>query len=86
VVTGYAGLTALIVAGLLGGVLAAAVAGPLARVVTPTFTDGWRVIAPPDPLTLAMLVLAGVVALVVLGLTGWLAVRPLIGRLRGVDR
>jgi ABC-type phosphate transport system permease subunit len=86
VVSGYAGLTALIAVGLLGGVLAAAIAGPVARVVTPTFTDGWRVIAPPDPLTLGVLLLAGVAALVVLGLTGWLSVRPLIRRLRGGDR
>jgi hypothetical protein len=86
VVTGYAGLTALIAAGLIGGVLAAAIAGPIARVVTPTFTDGWRVIAPPDPLTLAVLALAEVVAVVVLGLTGWLAVRPLVRTLRGGAR
>jgi putative ABC transport system permease protein len=86
VVSGYAGLTVLIGAGLLVGLIAAAIAGPVARVAAPAFTDSWTVLAPPDPLTLKVLVLAGVVALVVLGLTGWLSVLPLIRRLRGGDR
>jgi putative ABC transport system permease protein len=86
VVSGYAGLTALIGSGLLGGLVAAAIAGPVSRVAAPAFTDRWTVLAPPDPLTVLVLVLAGLVALVVLGLTGWLSVLPLIRRLRGGDR
>jgi putative ABC transport system permease protein len=86
VLSGYAGLTALIVTGLVGGLIAAAIAVPVARVAAPAFSDGWRVVAPPDPLTLGVLLLAVAAALVVLGLTGWLAVRPLIRRLRGGDR
>jgi hypothetical protein len=86
VVSGYAGLTALIGAGLIGGLVAAAIAGPVSRVVAPPFTDGWRVVAPPDPLSITAILVAAAIALVVLGLTGWLSVRPLVRRLRGGDR
>jgi hypothetical protein len=86
VVTGWAGVAALVVTGLLGGVVAAAAARPIAGVVAPPFTDGWRVVAPPTALGAAALALAGLVALVALGLTGWLSVLPLIHRLRGDGR
>jgi putative ABC transport system permease protein len=86
VLSGYAGLTALIGAGLLTGLVAAAIAGPVARVAAPAFTDSWTVLAPPDPLTVMALVVAGVIALAVLGLTGWLSVLPLVRRLRRGDR
>jgi hypothetical protein len=85
-ITGYAGLVVLIGTGLLCGLVAAAIARPVAQVVAPPFTDGWHVIAPPGALSGAALALAGLVALLVLGLTGLLSVMPLIRRLRGGDR
>jgi hypothetical protein len=78
--TGLAGLVAI---GLVGGLVAAAVADVVARVTIPGFTDGWRVIEPPSALGARGLVEAGVFALIVLGLTVRLAVRPLIRRVRG---
>ena len=84
--SGYAGLTALLAAGLLTGPAAALVARPVAGVVVPPFTDAWRVIAPPGPLGAAALAVAGLVALAVLGVTGWLSALPLIRRLRGGAR
>jgi hypothetical protein len=83
---GWAGPAVLIAAGLLGGLLAAAIARPLARVAITPFTDSWQVIAPPGALGAATLALAGLVALVVLGLVGWLSVLPLLRRLRGGER
>jgi putative ABC transport system permease protein len=79
--TAWAGTAALIGAGLLGGLVAAALAGPLARVAVPGFTDGWDVLPLPSAQGGAALLQAGLAALVVLGLTGWLSVRPLSRRL-----
>jgi hypothetical protein len=76
----------LIAAGLLCGLAAAAIARPVAQVVAPPFTDGWHVIAPPGMLSGAALALAGLAALLVLGVTGLLSVLPLVRRLRGGDR
>jgi hypothetical protein len=84
VATAYAGPAALIGTGLIGGLLAAAVAGPLARIAVPNFTDGWNVLAAPSALGRNPLLLAGLGALVVLGLVGWLSVLPLVRRLRRV--
>jgi putative ABC transport system permease protein len=86
VATGWAGTAALVLAGLLGGIAAAAVARPLARTGVPPFTDGWDVLPPPAALGAAPLAVAGSVALAVLGLTAWLSVRPLIRRLREAGR
>ncbi|MGK5678085.1 FtsX-like permease family protein [Actinoplanes sp. URMC 104] len=80
--TAYAGIWVLVGAGLLTGLLAAAVADPLARVAVPGFTDGWDVLPPPGALGWAPVLLSGLVALVVLGLVAWLAVAPLVKGLR----
>lgn len=82
VLTAYAGMGVLVVAGLTAGLVAAAVARPLAGVVVPPFTDGWDVLPLPGALGPVALAAAGLIALVVLGATGWLAVLPLIRRLR----
>ena len=82
IAAGWAGIAALILTGLLGGIGGAALAVPLARVALPAFTDGWAVLPPPGPLGAATLGLAGLLALAVLGLAGWLSVLPLVRRLR----
>ncbi|GAA1644617.1 FtsX-like permease family protein [Actinoplanes couchii] len=82
VTTGYAGTAALVLAGLSVGVFAAALVGPLTRIVVPPFTDGWAVLPPPAPQNGVVLALSALVALVVLGVTGWLSVRPLLRGLR----
>jgi FtsX-like permease family protein len=81
-VTAWSGTAALIGAALLGGVAAAVLAVPLARVEVPPFTDGWAVLPRPAALDAATLAAAAGIALVVLGLVGWLSVRPLIRGLR----
>ena len=86
VVAGWAGTAGLVTAGLIAGLIAAAVAVPVAAVVSPPFADGWRVLPPPDPLTLGPLAAAGLIALLALGLAAWLSVRPLLRRLRGAGR
>jgi putative ABC transport system permease protein len=83
---GWAGLATLVVTGLAGGVLAAAIARPVARTQAPPFIDGWRVIAPPVSLSGRTLLVAALIAMAVLGVTAWLSVRPLVRRLRGVVR
>jgi hypothetical protein len=80
--TAYAGNVALVGAGVFAGLLAAALARPLARVAVPPFTDGWQVLAPPGALGAAALALAALAVLVVLGLVGWLSVVPLGRRFR----
>ena len=80
VVIAYAGQAGLLVAGLLGGLAAAALATPLAEVSAPRFTDGWQVIALPDPLSPAALAGAALIALIVLGFTCWLSARALARR------
>ncbi|MFC4068842.1 ABC transporter permease [Actinoplanes subglobosus] len=82
VTTGHAGTAALVLAGLSVGVFAAALVGPLTRIVVPPFTDGWAVLPPPGTLSGAALALSALVALVVLGVTGWLSVLPLLRSLR----
>jgi putative ABC transport system permease protein len=82
----YLGPSVLVAAGLLGGLLAAAVAVPVAGVAVPPFTDGWQVIAPPGALAGPVIAVAGVGALVLLGATAALSVLPLIRRLRGGAR
>ncbi|WP_250033332.1 FtsX-like permease family protein [Paractinoplanes maris] len=81
--TAYAGTWVLILIGLVAGLVAAAIADPLARVAVRGFTDGWNVLPPPDALGWAALGLAGGIAGVVLGLVGWLSVLPLVRGLRG---
>jgi putative ABC transport system permease protein len=80
--TAYAGTLVLILVALIAGLVAAAVANPLARVAVRGFTDGWNVLAPPGALGWTALSLAGAVGLVLLGLVGWLSVLPLVRRLR----
>lgn len=80
--TVYIGTFALIAAGLLGGLLAAAAARPVAGVVVPPFPDGWRLVAAPGALGAPAVLVAAAVALLVIGVTGWFAVLPLIRRLR----
>jgi putative ABC transport system permease protein len=79
--TAYAGPAAVLVAGLLGGVLAATAAGPLVRVSVPPFIDGWQVIPPPAALGGGVLATAAATALAVLMLAGGLSVLPLLRRL-----
>jgi hypothetical protein len=86
VLVAYAGPAVLVLSGLIGGLIAAALASPLARVSAPRFTDGWAVLALPDPLGPAALAVAALVAVVVLGVTCWLSARPLARRLRGGAR
>ncbi|MBL7254278.1 FtsX-like permease family protein [Paractinoplanes lichenicola] len=80
--TAYAGTLVLIGTGLAAGLLAAAIANPLARVAVAGFTDGWAVLPAPGALGWVALSVTGLVALVVLGLVGWLSVLPLIRGLR----
>ncbi|MEU4557171.1 FtsX-like permease family protein [Actinoplanes sp. NPDC023936] len=80
--TSYAVTAAVLVAGLAAGVLAAVLAIPLIGNALPPFADGWQVLPPPDPLAPAVLAVATVVALAVLGLVGFFAVTPLARRLR----
>ena len=82
VTSGYAGIVALVLTGLLGGLAAALVARPVAAVVAPPFPDGWRVIPPPGALGPLALALAGAFAALVLSVTAGLSVRPLVRRLR----
>jgi len=84
--TGYAGSAVLVVAGALAGLLAAAVARPAVGVTIRPFTDDWTLIRPPGALGAGALAVAGLVALVTLGLTSWLSVGPLVRRLRGHRR
>jgi hypothetical protein len=86
VAIGYAGNGALVLAGLLAGLLAAAVARPAVGVTVRPFTDAWTLIPPPGALGVGALALAGLVALLTLGLTSWLSVRPLIRKLPGSSR
>ncbi|GAA4590408.1 hypothetical protein BJY16_009225 [Actinoplanes octamycinicus] len=82
VTVGYAGTAAPILAGLLGGTVAALLTGPLTGTRVPAFTDGWDVLPLPPVLGGAALGLGLVTASALLGLTGWLAVQPLVRRLR----
>jgi putative ABC transport system permease protein len=86
VTIGYAGSAALVVAGLLAGLLAAAVARPAVGVTVRPFTDNWTLIPPPGALGPAALLVAGLLALLTLGVTSWLAVRPLVRELHGTSR
>ncbi|GAA2639538.1 FtsX-like permease family protein [Paractinoplanes durhamensis] len=79
---GYAGTAALIVFGVAGGLLATAVARPLAAVTAPPFPDGWRVIPPPGVLSAPVLAAAAGIGLAVFALAGRLSVRGLRGGAR----
>ncbi|MCO8273201.1 ABC transporter permease [Actinoplanes sp. TRM 88003] len=80
--TAYAGTWVLILTGPAVGLMAAAIANPVARVAVRGFTDKWDVLPPPGALGWTAVGLAGLVALIVLGLVGWLSVLPLVRRLR----
>lgn len=82
VAAGYAGTAAPILAGLLGGTLAALLTGPLTGTRVPPFTDGWDVLPLPPVLGGLALGFGLLTASALLGLTGWLAVQPLVRRLR----
>ncbi|MEV0901758.1 ABC transporter permease [Actinoplanes sp. NPDC049802] len=82
ITTSYAGTAVLIVTGVLGGVLAALLAVEITGRSVPAFTDGWAVLAPPDPLGAAAVAVATLVSLAILGLTGWLIQSPLVRSLR----
>ena len=81
--TAYAGAWVLIVAGVVVGLVAAAIADPLARVAVRGFTDGWDVLPLPGALGWPAVGLAGLIAFGLLGLVGWLSVLPLVRGLRG---
>ncbi|MFG1606968.1 FtsX-like permease family protein [Actinoplanes sp. NPDC049265] len=80
---GYLGTAALVVSGLLAGVLAARLAVPITGLTAPPFGDGWRVVPAPGPLSAAALGLAALAAAVTLAVVGVLAARPLARRVRG---
>ncbi|WP_034215951.1 FtsX-like permease family protein [Actinoplanes subtropicus] len=77
VATAYAGMVGLVLSGLLAGLVAAALARPIARITVPAFADGWDVLPLPGALGPVSLALAALAAWLVLGLVGWLATRPL---------
>lgn len=81
-VASWAGTAGLTVLGVAGGLLAAVIAHPLVRTAVPPFTDDWDVLPAPGPLGAAAVLLAGLIALAVLGLTAWLSVLSLLRRLR----
>jgi putative ABC transport system permease protein len=86
VTIGYAGNAALVAAGLLAGLLAAAVARPVVGVTVRPFTDEWTLIPPPGALGITALAGAAAVALLTLGVTSWLSVRPMVRKLYGSGR
>jgi hypothetical protein len=86
ITAGYTGTVALACAGLLGGLAAAVIARPVAGPVAAPFADGWRTLAPPDPLGGAALAVAAALGLLALGSTAWLSVLPLVRRLRRSGR
>ena len=71
----FAGTTWLAGAGLIAGLVAAVLAEAAARVTAPPFSDGWRVIPPPDALGPLALGLAALAGLAVLAPTVWLTSR-----------
>lgn len=73
--TGRAGTAALVLTGVIGGLIAASVARPVAAVTATPFPDHWRVVAPPGVLSAGVLALAAAVGLLVIGLAGLLATR-----------
>ncbi|WP_436527488.1 FtsX-like permease family protein [Actinoplanes sp. HUAS TT8] len=80
---GAAGTAALVVTGVLTGVVAANLSVLATGSPVPEFTDGWRVLPGQAPLPPGTVALATVAALILLGLVGWLSLRPLI---RGLHR
>ena len=86
VAAGYLGTAALVVAGLVAGLLAATLAVPITDLTAPPFGDGWRVVPPPGPLGPAALGLAALTAAVTLAVTGVLAARPLARKVRSEPR
>ena len=83
VAAGYLGIAALVVVGLIAGLLAAELAVPIVDLAAPPFGDGWRVVPPPGPLGWAALGLAALAAAVTLAVTGVLSARPLARKVRG---
>jgi putative ABC transport system permease protein len=79
---GYAGYAALVVLGVLAGVVATVLARAVADVAAPLFVDGWSTL--PDPGGLHAGALGGTVlaAVLVLGATAWRAGRALAGAVR----
>lgn len=86
VAAGYLGVAALMVVGLLAGILAARLAVPIVDLTAPPFGDGWRVLRPPGPLAWAALGVAALVAAATLAVTGVLSARPLARKVRGDAR
>ena len=80
---GRLGIAALVVAGLVAGVLAAQLVVPIVDLTAPAFGDGWRVVPPPGPLAPVALGAAALVAALTLALTGLLSARPLTREVRG---
>ena len=74
---------AMILAGVLTGALAAGLSVAATGSSVPGFTDGWRVLPGPPPLVPGVMAPAALAALILFGLVGWLALRPLI---RGLHR
>ncbi|GAA4675631.1 FtsX-like permease family protein [Phytohabitans rumicis] len=75
---GYGGYGALAAAGVLVGVVAAALGGALVEAPIPVFVDDWRVLPVPTGPQAVPLVLAGLGALVVVGVTGMVAAAQLV--------
>jgi putative ABC transport system permease protein len=82
----HVGSAALIVAGTAVGLLAAFSARLMVGVAVEPFTDGWDLTASPGPLGPAALGAAGLIALLVLGPTAWLSVRPVVRTVTRTDR
>lgn len=82
---GYGGYAALVLAGVVIGIGAAALGGALVEAAVPVFVDDWRVLpVPTGPQPLALLV-AGLGGLAVLGATGAVVAGQLV-RASGGDR
>ncbi|MEV7626887.1 ABC transporter permease [Actinoplanes sp. NPDC089786] len=78
----WAGPVALLAAGLLGGLLAAALAAPVTGLATPGFPDGWALLAAPAPIGPTAATVTLLAALALFGLAGWVSIRPLARGLR----
>jgi hypothetical protein len=79
---GYGGYAALVGFGVLAGLAGTVLAHWLADVRLPVFADSWATLPPPTGLRPGALLLAGAVALGVLGVAGWAAAVALVRRVR----